>query len=192
MKTAPLLCRNVTVSTISQYHSDASVLVLWTFDGLNDRSSRPKKKSLLYFQVQQSRVEESRDFSYHRPMTVHHPLHSTCLYSRKRDKVADAASLEGETSDKVCEAAEAPAGFKPDVWKQFGLSRNETGEDRRITICGHWQTRTNTHLRNIFADILTFRVQLLFHKCRRPQAFIHISFNISINFVLWTPLYLSF
>lgn len=32
----------------------------------------------------------------------------------------DVVSEEKEPSDKVCDTADAPAGFKPDVWKHFG------------------------------------------------------------------------
>lgn len=52
----------------------------------------------------------------------HHPLGSIRLIgSSNRAKAADAASGEGDLSDKVCETADDPATFKYDVWKHFGF-----------------------------------------------------------------------
>lgn len=51
-----------------------------------------------------------------------------------------------ESSDNVCQTLDAAASFKSDMWKNFGLSRNETGEkvtDRQQTIC-FW-SKTKTH-----------------------------------------------
>lgn len=41
--------------------------------------------------------------------------------SSRRAKVADGASDEREPSDKVYGTVDAPARFKPDVWKRLGF-----------------------------------------------------------------------
>lgn len=49
----------------------------------------------------QSRVQGSENYSYHLPLWSHHPLCFAPLYrSTSRVKVADAASGEGEPSDR--------------------------------------------------------------------------------------------
>lgn len=47
-----------------------------------------------------------------------------------RMKAVDAASGEGELSDKACETVGAPVRFKSDAWKHFGflVSGNEKGK----------------------------------------------------------------
>lgn len=50
--------------------------------------------------------------------------------SRGRVKVADAASVEGEVSDRVCQTADPPARFKSDTREGFGFPREIRKEKR--------------------------------------------------------------
>lgn len=56
----------------------------------------------------------------HRNQSAHHPLRFARLYgSSSRAKVTNTASTKGEPSDKICEAADAPASFKSDAYNGY-------------------------------------------------------------------------
>lgn len=67
---------------------------------------------LVFWAVEQSRIEGRDNYSYHHPLRTHHPL-PFC----SRVKVAG-ANVEGVTG-RVCEIAEDPVCFKSDIWKHF-------------------------------------------------------------------------
>lgn len=118
-------------------------------------------------------------------MCAHPPLCSTCWYtSSSRVKAEDAACCKGEPIDKVCETADATASFKSDVWKHLGFSVSRTEEKRRKrwwadqkTLRRNWRTRTNTQLRHLFAQVVTFKDQLLFNKCQFPSLYMLFFFK---------------
>lgn len=78
--------------------------------------------------------------------------------SRGRVKVADAASVEGEVSDRVCRTAGAPARFKSDVGVFRFSPRNEKGE--KVTDRELCADTAGLELRHT----PTFKVQPLFNK----------------------------
>lgn len=58
-------------------------------------------------------------------MRALHPLCSSCLYRfSSRLKALDAASVEGEPNDKVCEKADASASFKSKMERGENVTPN--------------------------------------------------------------------
>lgn len=102
------------------------------------------------------------------------PPSSFALCSLTGGKAADASLTQTRASDTrepTDKTGNAPAGFKPDVWKRFGFSLS--GNEKGKTISGRRRAITNTHLRHFFERAVTLKSQMHFSSVY--LSFLHIS-----------------
>lgn len=112
--------RNVMSLSVMRHRADKNVQKSsWTCDGF--------KQEVFWAKGGVFSASKAERTGSGRSMHTHHPLCSARLYrSRRRTKVAHAASGEEEPSDKVWETADAPMSFK--------------------TRCVEAENRTNTYI----------------------------------------------
>lgn len=105
-------------------------------------------------------------------MHTYHPLGIACFYrSHSRTKMMDAASGWGEPNDNVCEYADAPASFKPEVWKHFGFPASGNQKVEKVTD------------RKQYVD--TVGLEIIF---AHTAKFSHCLIIRAVNIILWTLL----